>query len=101
MEKSIFTPEQEALQLVLRQLRLGVGLRQEDLARLLNEPQSFVSKYELGERRLDLIELRQICRAVGVTLLELVNRFEEQLRTCNPIRTSSDFPNPFGQTSEQ
>lgn len=83
MDKSIFTPEQEALQLVLRQLRLGAGLRQEDLAHLLKEPQSFVSKYESGERRLDLIELRQVCNAVGVTLLELVNRFEEQLQLCS------------------
>jgi len=80
MDKSIFSPEQQALQRVLRQLRLGADLRQEDLADLLQEPQSFVSKYESGERRLDLIELRQVCQAVGVTLLDLVQRFEEQLQ---------------------
>src|SRR4051794_10775685 len=74
MDKSIYTPAQEALQRVLRQLRLGAGLRQEDLASQLNEPQSFVSKYESGERRLDLLELRQICHVVGVSLLELVTR---------------------------
>jgi transcriptional regulator with XRE-family HTH domain len=101
MEKSIFTPEQEALQRVLRQLRLGAGLRQEDLAARLNEPQSFVSKYESGERRLDLIELRQVCEAAGVTLLELVQRFEEQLAACSRTRTSSDSPKPSGPTSEQ
>jgi transcriptional regulator with XRE-family HTH domain len=101
MEKSIFTTEQEALQRVLRQLRLGAGLRQEDLATKLKEPQSFVSKYESGERRLDLIELRQICQAVGVTLLELVNRFEEQLRTCSQEKSSSDSQKPSGPTSEQ
>lgn len=99
MEKSIFTPEQEALQRVLRQLRLGAGLRQEDLALRLNEPQSFVSKYESGERRLDLIELRQVCQAVGVTLRELIERFEEQLHSCSRIDTSSDSPKPFGPTS--
>src|SRR5438067_4471702 len=92
MEKSIFTPEQDALQRVLRQLRLGAGLRQEDLAARLNEPQSFVSKYESGERRLDLIEVRRICQAVGVTLLELVQRFEEQLIECSRTRISSDSP---------
>jgi transcriptional regulator with XRE-family HTH domain len=101
MEKSIYTPEQEALQSVLRQLRLGAGLRQEDLADRLHEPQSFVSKYESGERRLDLIELRQICDALGVPLLELVTRFEEQLRSCNPTATSSVSRKPSGQTSEQ
>src|SRR5882724_1705201 len=101
MEKSIFTPEQDALQRVLQQLRLGAGLRQEDLADRLNEPQSFVSKYESGERRLDLIELRQICQALGVTLLELVRRFEERLCPCNPIESSSDSQKLFGPTFER
>ncbi len=78
MDKSIFTPERDILRQVLRQLRLSKGLRQEDIAERLNEPQSFVSKYESGERSLDLIELRQICLAIGVTLQELVHRFEEQ-----------------------
>jgi len=98
MDKSIFTPDQEALQLVLRQLRLGGGLRQEALADRLSEPQSFVSKYESGERRLDLIELRQVCKALGVTLLELVNRFEEQLRLCNQTSPSSDSQKHSGRT---
>jgi transcriptional regulator with XRE-family HTH domain len=101
MDKSIFTPEQEILQQVLRQLRLGMGLRQEDIAERLNEPQSFVSKYESGERRLDLIELRQICLAIGVTLQELIRRFEEQAQSCNPTQRSSAFQKSFGQTSEQ
>ena len=77
MEKSIHTTEHTKLQRLLRQVRLGAGLRQEDLAELLAKPQSFVSKYEKGDRRLDLIEIRQICRAVGVSLTEFVKRFEE------------------------
>ena len=100
MDKSIFTPEQEILQQILRQIRLGKNLRQEDVAETLNEPQSFVSKYESGERRLDLIELRQVCIAMGVTLQELVRRFEEQTQSCSPIHPSSDSPKNFGQTSE-
>ena len=94
MDKSIFTPEQDALQQMLRQLRLGAGLRQEDLAKLLEEPQSFVSKYEKGERRLDLIELRHICNAVGVSLLELVTRFEEHLRM-QPNKSFVGLPKSF------
>jgi transcriptional regulator with XRE-family HTH domain len=101
MDKSIFTPEQIILQGLLRQIRLGAGLRQEDLAERLEEPQSFVSKYESGERRLDLIELRQICQAVGVTLLELVRRYEEQIQSCAPTQNLSDSPKSFGPTSEQ
>jgi transcriptional regulator with XRE-family HTH domain len=56
--------------------RGGFGLSQVDLARRLRRPQSFVSKYESGQRRLDLIELRAISRALGVDLLDLVRRFE-------------------------
>ncbi len=80
MEKSIHSPEQTTLQRLLRQIRRGAGLRQEDLAQLLGKPQSFVSNYERGERRLDLLELRQICQAVGIPLIDLVQRFEESLR---------------------
>jgi transcriptional regulator with XRE-family HTH domain len=79
MEKSIHTPAQRKLQELLRQVRLGGGLRQVDLASRLKQQQSFVSKYESGERRLDLLELRQIFQAVGISLVEFVERFEESL----------------------
>lgn len=61
---------------LLRQLRCDAGLRQEDLAKKLGEPQSFVSRYECGERRLDVLELRQICRILGISLAEFVRRLE-------------------------
>ena len=80
MEKSIFTAEQEKLQTLLRQIRLGAGLRQSDLAQKLKQPQSFVSKYESGERRLDVLEVRQICEAVGITLEDFAQRLEAILR---------------------
>jgi transcriptional regulator with XRE-family HTH domain len=80
MEKSIHTTDHKKLQRLLKQVRLGAGLRQEDLAELLGKPQSFVSKYEKGDRRLDLIELQQICQAVGISLTEFVKRFEESVQ---------------------
>jgi transcriptional regulator with XRE-family HTH domain len=80
MEKSIHTTDHKKLQRLLKQVRLGAGLRQEDLAELLSRPQSFVSKYEKGDRRLDLVELRQICEAVDVSLTEFVKRFEESVK---------------------
>lgn len=80
MEKSIHTSEQKKLQRLLRQIRRGAGLRQEDLAKLLGKRQSFVSKYEAGERRLDLLELRQVCQAAGVSLTDFVKRFENSLQ---------------------
>lgn len=65
---------------MLRQIRLEAGLRQADLARKLGQPQSFVSKYESGERRLDVLELRQICTVLGVSLTEFVRQLEGESR---------------------
>lgn len=75
-----FTSKQElVLRAILSQLRSEANLRQFDLAERLGKPQSFVSKYESGERRLDLIELRQICGALGISLSDLVMRFERDI----------------------
>ncbi len=80
MDKFIHTAEQKKLLRILRQIRKGKGLRQAELAARLGKPQSFVSNYERGERRLDILELRQICKTVGITLTEFVQRFEASLR---------------------
>jgi len=76
MSRFTGTPEQRRLRALLRQVRDEAGLKQVDLARKLNQSQSFVSKYESGERRLDLLELRDICTAVGIPLTEFVRRFD-------------------------
>lgn len=59
--------------------RMDAGLRQQDLADLLDVPQSFVSKLENGERRIDLIELRTICKFLKIDLTEFVRELEEKL----------------------
>ncbi|QLY30409.1 helix-turn-helix transcriptional regulator [Nocardia huaxiensis] len=74
MEKSIYSAEYQRLCAVLRQLRQDAGLTQVEVAARLDVPQSFVSKYESGERRLDVIELRYVAEALGVTLGEVVAR---------------------------
>jgi transcriptional regulator with XRE-family HTH domain len=78
MDKAIHTAEHERLCELLRSLRERASLRQIDVASTLDVPQSFVSKYESGERRLDLIELRQVCEALGTTLTKLVVEFESK-----------------------
>lgn len=62
---------------LLRQVRLDAGLRQADVAKKLSKPQSFVSNYESGERRLDLLELQGVCEVVGIKVADFVRRFEE------------------------
>ena len=50
------------------------------LAQLLGRPQSYISKVESGERRVDLPELDEICRALGTSLETLVRRYKHELR---------------------
>lgn len=71
-------PGSERLRDLLRQMRQEAHLRQSDLAERLGQPQSFVSKYESGERQLDFVEVAQICDAMGISLLDLVRRYEER-----------------------
>lgn len=77
VDKAIYTAEHRRLSALLRGLREEAGLRQVDVAEALDMPQSFVSKYETGERRLDLVELQQVCFALQTTLADLVGRFEQ------------------------
>lgn len=79
MDKKLYSKQQIALQRLLRELRHEANLRQEDVAAQIGEPQSFVSKYEIGERRLDILELREICQALGISLAQFVERLEQQL----------------------
>lgn len=69
-------PQKKRFLSLVRQMRLDAGLRQADLAEKLRQPQSFVSRYESGERRLDVLELGQICAVLGVSLAEFVRRLE-------------------------
>jgi transcriptional regulator with XRE-family HTH domain len=71
--------KQEILLTLLRQAREGKGLRQADVAEALNCPQTRVSKYELGTRRLDLLELRDVCKALGVSLVDFVRTFDDNV----------------------
>ena len=73
------TPSQKILQDLLKKIRVEAGFRQVDLAKKLNVPQSRISKYELGERRIDLLEFRAICAALGKPFLECVRELEEEL----------------------
>ena len=77
MEKSIYSAEYQRLCAVLRELRQEAGLTQVQVATRLEMPQSFVSKYESGERRLDVVELGHVAGALGVTVQRVLERMEE------------------------
>lgn len=79
MEKSIYSAEYQQLCALLRQLRHDAGLTQMEVAHRLGVPQSFVSKYESGERRLDFVEVAHVSAAVGVPLSVVTSRWQDQL----------------------
>lgn len=57
--------EEIILRAQLKAVRSAAGLTQSEVAGALHKPQSYVSKYESGERTLSVLELRAICRATG------------------------------------
>ena len=62
MAKSVFTKDYRSLLEQLRKAREAAGMTQNEVAKKLRKPQSFVSKFESGERRIDAIELKQLSK---------------------------------------
>lgn len=79
MEKSVFTLDYLIFLRCLRAARERAGLTQAGLAERLGETQSFVSKCERGERRLDIVDLKEFCRAMGIPLVNFVEEFEREV----------------------
>ena len=65
MPRSRRSPRHQVLQTLLIERRVAAGLTQVELAARLQRPQSFVSKYEGGERRLDVVEFVEVTQAIG------------------------------------
>jgi transcriptional regulator with XRE-family HTH domain len=79
MEKSVYTNEYAVLLELLRETRRAAGVTQVQLAERIGESQSHLSKMERGEVRLDLVQVRTICRALGTTLPAFVAELEKRL----------------------
>lgn len=77
--KSIHTIEYQHLIELLRSKRIEKGITQEQLAAELGVGQGLVSKIETHERRLDIIELRSICRILGISFVDFIRQLDEQL----------------------
>lgn len=72
MPKSLRTPRQRRLQRLLVKLRKAARLTQADVAARVGRPQSFVAKYEGGERRLDVIEFIDVVEALDSNPCDVV-----------------------------
>jgi transcriptional regulator with XRE-family HTH domain len=75
MQKSLKSPEYARLVAMLVAVRHAAGIRQQKLAEKLGKPQSFIAKYEGGERRIDLVEFIAIARALDADPVKLLKDF--------------------------
>jgi len=64
MSKSIYSKEYKNIIERLKTARLDAGLKQEDVATKLKKPQSYISKIERGERRVDAAELKELAKVL-------------------------------------
>lgn len=67
MTKSVFTEKYNLFRLLLIETRQSKKLTQAQIAKRLQKPQSYVSKYERGERRLDVVEFLDLAKALDVS----------------------------------
>jgi transcriptional regulator with XRE-family HTH domain len=77
--KSVFRKEYDIFRCCMIEARKTAGLTQETLAKSLNKPQSFVAKYENGERRLDVIEFILITRVIGVDTGQIIRKVAQSI----------------------
>ena len=75
-KKSVFTTRYQTLKALLIEARREAGLTQVELAAKLSRPQSFVSKYERGERRLDLVEFLEVADAIGFQPAQFIKKLK-------------------------
>lgn len=67
----------ELVRQLLRKAREDAGVLQGELSQKLGRSQGFVSKYELGDRRIDLVDMTDICDALEISFLDLAKRFDQ------------------------
>ena len=65
---------------VLKKIRVEKGITQLQLANMLKKPQSFISKYESGERRIDVHEFIYICKALQAAPSDVIKEIEKDIK---------------------
>ncbi len=78
MQKSLRTPRQQLLISLLVEARRARGMTQAEVALALGKPQSFVAKYENGERRIDVIEFVDIVAALDISPAVILTQIEAE-----------------------
>jgi transcriptional regulator with XRE-family HTH domain len=79
VSKNAFSHSNDEFRALLKELRLGKRLTQSDVAERLCLPQSYVSKVETGERRMDFVETMAFCKAMGVEFTTFAKAFSQRI----------------------
>jgi transcriptional regulator with XRE-family HTH domain len=87
--KTVHSSDQAAFCALMVAARKQAGLTQDELARRIKRPQSFVAKYEGGERRIDVVEFVAIVRAIGADPLKLLRDLIAGKPPAKPRRAST------------
>jgi transcriptional regulator with XRE-family HTH domain len=80
MAKTVHSDAEAHLRALLRDARRRAGLTREQTAAKLGQHQSFVARYEGGERRIDVVEFVRIARVLGADPLKLFRSVLERVR---------------------
>lgn len=81
MPKAIYRTEYETFLTLLKARRINAGLTQVECSNALGRPQSFMSDVERGVRRLDIIQMHDLCKVLRCDLVELIRDFVDGIET--------------------
>lgn len=68
---------------LIKGVRVENNLTQVELAEKIKKAQSYISKYESGQRKLDIFEIKDICNSLNINLVDFVQKFDEELAKTN------------------
>jgi transcriptional regulator with XRE-family HTH domain len=77
MRRSIHSTPYVVLREHLASARIAAALTQEELAAKLERPQSYIAKYETGDRRLDVVEFLEVCASIGIEPASVLDAVQE------------------------
>ncbi len=87
-----YSPRYGRFRALLRQIREEAGLNQTALAQKLGKPQTFISKSEIGERRIDFLETLDFCAACGVSAGQFIERLQKGASETEKSRKKRQSP---------
>jgi transcriptional regulator with XRE-family HTH domain len=79
MAKSLFTREYREFAELLREVRIRAGLTQVQLAKRSGQRQSYISKFERGELRVDVVQLHRLCQAMDIDLADFAAEYRSRV----------------------